>query len=48
MFALLEEAGFEQVRSVVVPAFRFKKASTQRTGEGYGVKAVLLTARKPE
>lgn len=47
MFDLLEAAGFERVKSVVVPGFRFRKASTQSTAEGYGVKAVLFTARKP-
>ncbi len=48
MFDLLESAGFERVRSIVVPHFRFRKASTQNTAEGYGVKAVLFTGRKPE
>ena len=47
MFRLLEETGFEDARSVVVPSFRFKKESTRRTGERYGVKAVLFTATKP-
>jgi hypothetical protein len=35
------------VKSVVVPHFRFKHASTQNAGEAYGVKAVLFTAEKP-
>ena len=48
MFRLLEESGFERVKSVVVPRFRFRKQSTQNTAEGYGVKAVLFTASKPE
>ena len=47
MFRLLEESGFARVRSAVVPAFRFRKASTQDAAEGYGVKAVMMTARKP-
>jgi hypothetical protein len=47
VFDLLERAGFERVKSVVVPRFRFRKASTQNTAEAYGVKAVLFTARKP-
>jgi len=47
MFRLLEESGFESVRSIVVPRFRFRKQSTQNTAEGYGVKAVLFTAEKP-
>lgn len=47
MFRLLEESGFERVRSVVVPGFRFRKAATQDAAESYGVKAVLFTARKP-
>jgi hypothetical protein len=47
MFRLLEEAGFAKVRSVVVPRFRFRKDSTQRAAEAYGVKAVLFTAAKP-
>lgn len=48
MFALLEQAGFRRVRSIVVPGFRFKKGATQDAGEAFGVKAVLLTATKPE
>ncbi len=47
MFRLLEQSGFERVKSVVVPRFRFRKASTQSTAEGYGVSAVLFTASKP-
>ena len=46
MFGLLED-GFERVKTVVVPGFRFRKASTQNTAEGFGVKAVLFTAQKP-
>jgi len=48
MFALLEKAGFERVRSAVVPHFRFRKASTQGAAEGYGVKAVMMTGVKPK
>jgi len=48
MFALLERAGFAWVRSAVVPRFRFRKPSTQSSAEAFGVKAVMLTARKPE
>jgi hypothetical protein len=48
MFALMEDAGFERVRSAVVPGFRFRKQSTQNSAEAYGVKAVMMTARKPE
>lgn len=47
MFRLLEGAGFLRVRSAVVPGFRFRKQSTQDAAEAYGVKAVMLTARKP-
>lgn len=47
MFSLLEQAGFTRVRSAVVPGFRFRKDSTRGAAEAYGVKAVLMTARKP-
>jgi hypothetical protein len=47
MFGLFESAGFERVKSIVVPGFRFRKETTQNTAEGYGVKAVLFTAEKP-
>jgi hypothetical protein len=47
MFALLEGAGFRRVRSAVVAGFRFRKASTQDSAEAYGVKSVMMTARKP-
>jgi hypothetical protein len=47
MFRLLETSGFTKVRSAVVPRFRFRKVSTQDSAEAYGVKAVLMTARKP-
>ncbi len=47
MFRLLEESGFQKVRSVVVPRFRFRKAATQNSAEAFGVKAVLFTALKP-
>ena len=48
MFRLLEETGFTGVRSAVVPRFRFRKAATQDSAEAYGVKAVMMTARKPD
>ncbi len=48
MFRLLEESGFQKVRSAVVPRFRFRQDSTQRSAEAYGVKAVMMTALKPE
>ena len=48
MFALFESAGFVKVKSVVVPRFRFRHQSTQNAAEAYGVKAVLMTARKPD
>ena len=47
MFTLFERAGFERVKSVVVPHFRFRHQSTQNAAESFGVKAVLMTARKP-
>ena len=47
MFRLLEETGFTRVRSAVVPRFRFRKASTQDAAEAYGVRAVMMTARRP-
>ena len=47
MFGLLESAGFARVRSTIVPGFAFRKESTRDAAEGYGVKAVLLTAEKP-
>ena len=48
MFRLLEETGFRRVRSAVVPRFRFRKSSTQDSAEAYGVKAVMITAQKPD
>lgn len=48
MFRLLEETGFKRVKSAVVPHFRFRHASTQNSAEAYGVKAVMMTARKPQ
>jgi hypothetical protein len=48
MFRLLEESGFTRVKSAVVPNFRFKHQSTQNSAEAYGVKAVMITALKPE
>ena len=48
MFRLLEESGFTRVRSAVVPRFHFRKASTQASAEAYGVKAVMMTAVKPD
>jgi hypothetical protein len=47
LFSLFESAGFARVKSVVVPRFRFRHASTQNAAESYGVKAVLMTAEKP-
>lgn len=47
MFRLLEETGFNRVKSAVVPRFRFRKPSTQNSAEAYGVKAVMMTALKP-
>jgi hypothetical protein len=47
MFTLFEDAGFTKVRTAIVPGFRFRKESTRNAAESYGVKAVLLTARKP-
>lgn len=47
MFRLLEESGFQKVKSAVVPHFRFRKESTQSSAEAYGVKAVMMTGRKP-
>jgi len=48
MFSLLEESGFKKVKSAVVPNFRFRQQSTQNSAEAYGVKAVMMTATKPE
>jgi hypothetical protein len=47
MFRLLEESGFEEVRTAVVPNLRFRNTSTQDAAEAYGVKAVMMTALKP-
>ena len=47
MFRLFEEAGFAKVRSAVVPGFRFRKGATQNAAESFGVKSVMMTARKP-
>ncbi len=48
MFQLLEDSGFTRVKSAVVPGFRFRRESTQNNAEDYGVKAVMMTALKPE
>jgi hypothetical protein len=48
VFNLLEGAGFESVRSAVVPGFQFRKGATQDAAESFGVKAVHFTASKPE
>jgi len=48
MFRLLEESGFSRVRSAVVPRFRFRKEATQDAAEAYGVKAVMITAVRPQ
>jgi hypothetical protein len=47
LFTLFEQAGFERVKSVVVPRFRFRHPSTQSAAESFGVKAILMTATKP-
>ena len=47
MSRLLEESGFERVRSAVVPNFRFRKTATQNSAEAFGVKSVMMTAEKP-
>ena len=44
----MEESGFTRVRSAVVPGFRFKNESTRNAAESFGVKAVMMTALKPE
>jgi hypothetical protein len=48
MFRLLEETGFKRVKTAVVPRFRFRQQSTQNSAEAYGVKAVMVTALKPD
>jgi hypothetical protein len=48
MFRLFEESGFARVKSAVVPHFHFRKESTRNAAEAYGVKAVMMTALKPE
>jgi hypothetical protein len=48
MFRLLEASGFTKVRSAVVPRFQFRKETTQDAAEAYGVKAVMVTACKPD
>jgi len=48
MFRLLEETGFQKVRSAVVPQFQFREGKTRNAAEAYGVKSVMMTARKPE
>ncbi len=48
MFQLLEDSGFTHVKSAVVPGFRFRREATQNAAEDYGVKAVMMTALKPE
>lgn len=48
MFSLLEQSGFAKVRSAVVPGFQFRKTATQNSAEAYGVKAVMMTALKPD
>ena len=44
----MEESGFGRVKSAVVPHFRFRQHSTQNSAEAYGVKAVMMTASKPD
>jgi hypothetical protein len=48
MFQLLEDSGFTRVKSAVVPGFCFRRESTRNAAEAYGVKAVMMTAIKPE
>ena len=48
MFRLLEESGFTRVKSAVEPGFRFRSEATQSSAEAFGVKAVMMTALKPE
>ena len=48
MFRLLDESGFTRVKSAVVPGFRFRQESTRNNAEAFGVKAVMMTALKPE
>lgn len=48
MFRLLEETGFKRVKTAVVPRFQFRQQSTQNSAEAYGVKAVMVTALKPD
>ena len=43
----MEAAGFDRVKSAVVPGFRFRKDATRNAAESYGVKAIMMTARKP-
>ncbi len=48
MFQILEDSGFTGVKSAVVPGFRFRLESTRNAAEDHGVKAVMMTALKPE
>lgn len=48
MFELMFAAGFQTVRSAVVPGFTFKPGGTKNAAEAWGVKAVMMTALKPE
>ena len=47
MFRLFDESGFIRVRSAVVPRSCFRKESTRNSAEAYGVKAIMMTAMKP-
>ena len=47
MFRLLEETGFQKVKTAVVPGFAFKAESTRNSAESFGVKSVMVTAVKP-
>ena len=37
-----------KVRSAVVPGFRFRKDGTREAAEACGVKAVMMTALRPD
>jgi hypothetical protein len=48
MFQFMKDMGFKRIRSAVVPGFQFKKGGTKDAAEEFGVKAVMMTAIKPE
>jgi len=43
----IEAAGFTDIETAPVPGFSFRKASTNKEAAVFGVKAMLITARKP-